>query len=565
MRLLSEPERGAELATGGAVARLNGQRKRHRAGFCGLLSVPAGRLTQALGLGKVGVPRGRCFQGEEHRAQLARHGLVLEDAQRHRPLYRAAGGHHPGAADAQMNHRLLDRGHCGIAEDGVRDAQRLVQAPRLAEEPDGGGCRLGPPRIAGRQQVQGLARGVGRGRRVGRRERGRCPVKQPQRFLVAGARTVGEVSGDPRGSGTRPAEHGRGVAVQGLADGAGQLAVNGVSDEIVPEAQRGRAMLDQQPGPGGLQDRAEEAPAPLAHDGGEIGNREVGSEDGGDLKEFLRARRQAADVGPDSSVEFPGKALALQPGLPVTEHDTARADQRAQQFGEIERVALGLVHQAGQRPVGAGAQHVCGNLGDRVWREGPDRNPPGAKIGQAPEQSVHGSGDRCRAAGEDPRDRHREQLCGQRRHGLHGCLIGPLKVVDRDQDRPCGGGRFERGVQPVQQPQPLIGQPGKVQPVAAEDRGFTGAQRGDQRAQRGDPVEFVGPRRRDGEPPPGGEPCRVLDQPGLADPRWPVNQHYAGRPVSGAGDRVGQDCLLWHAAAKPQICHEPDRFTIMRP
>ena len=134
------------------------------------------------------------------------------------------------------------------------------------------------------------------------------------------------------------------------------------------------------------------------------------------------------------------------------------------------------------------------------------------------------------AEGEDPGDRQVREADGQRAQRRCGPAVGPLQVVERDQQRPVECGALEHRLQVLQQPVPLLGQRVKLpQPGSLEQRVRAIEQRGHQRSELDDPGARLGGADADPEREPSRHPCRLGQQAGLAHPRLSLDEHHRPR------------------------------------
>ena len=147
---------------------------------------------------------------------------------------------------------------------------------------------------------------------------------------------------------------------------------------------------------------------------------------------------------------------------------------------------------------------------------------------------------RIRAAGQDPQHGNGEQPGGQDAQGEHGGLVGPLDIVDRDQDRLPGRGLVEDGAQTLDGPHGLGCRTESPLVRGVYQRRRRRAQPGQQRRQRGHPVEFVAIPGTHHETARGGQvPCRA-QQGRLADARRTLQQDRRPRAGRGGPDGLSQ-------------------------
>nr|WP_281246695.1 hypothetical protein [Geodermatophilus amargosae] len=348
---------------------------------------------------------------------------------------------------------------------------------RLAGGPQAGprGRRVGPA-SRGLAAVHGDGAGRGRRRRAGRQDVG------------------------------HPAVHARPL------DRA-QVGQQHLADQVVRHPHPARGRLDQQP-------RAQRRrhPAVVAgRDGGQQADRHVPAGDRGRGEHVPRGRGQARQTQPDD-VADPGRH-----SLP------GRRRQRGQ-LGDEERVAAGALGQrGGDRAAARAAAQLRDQVGDLAGRQPGQPQPararqPGGQPEHPGERRVAGG---LLAAGRRQQQPAAVQLGEDHLEHVQRVAVGPLQVVEDDEQRPLGG----EGVQPA----------GGVQ-AEGEPGAGVGAER-----RLGQPAEHLLPRpvrRRaadlgaaapaDGGPGAGGE---RLDQPGLADARLPGDDDRGA--AAGARRRPG--------------------------
>ena len=131
------------------------------------------------------------------------------------------------------------------------------------------------------------------------------------------------------------------------------------------------------------------------------------------------------------------------------------------------------------------------------------------------------------AEGEDPGDRQVGEADGQRAQRRRGPTVGPLQVVERDQQRPAEGRALEHRLQVLQQPVPLLGQRVKLlQPGSLEQRVRAVEERRHQRSELDDPGAGLGRAGADPEREPSRDPRRLRQQTRLAHARLSLDEHH---------------------------------------
>ncbi len=328
-----------------------------------------------------------------------------------------------------------------------------------------------------------------------------------------------------------------GVAVPGGAHRGGHLRVERLPDERVPESEGG-AGIGQHPHRPGLVERGDQGGNGPAEDRGQVGDRELHSE------QRRRAEHLPGRPGDESEPVCDGAGQRVwhgarreAGGARVGNRDAARPGQRGQHLGEVERVAsraVGQLQQPRVRPAaGQRADELGhGRLGERAELDATravDRAPQGQEVLAL----------RYRAGEADEQQRHLPRGSREPDPQPEAGRVGPVQVVDDQGHRLDVGLVDDQGDELLGEERGDVGAAvgGDLAPQQAGDRGPPGVgrrgpdlERVEERVQRELLAEFVpGPpedraaRRRavvGGRvrlEPRGGGRERGADEGGLAD------------------------------------------------
>ena len=160
-----------------------------------------------------------------------------------------------------------------------------------------------------------------------------------------------------------------------------------------------------------------------------------------------------------------------QPGDAAFDADAVLLAQPPEEFGEKEWVAAGLGGQHGEFLPGGHAQRVGGHLGHRVVVERLQEDPDGPLLFQQVEQPVGVIVARGGTAGQEPGHGTGRQPRGQGPQGHERGRIGPLEIVQGDEQRPGAGSLLQRGLNLFGQPEQQTGPLGKGEGVPGDGDG----------------------------------------------------------------------------------------------
>ena len=384
------------------------------------------------------------------------------------------------------------------------------------------------------------------------------PVDRP---AVDGVRRGDEVRGHLLGGQAGVGERLRHLAVQGRPGAGRRRLVQRVADQVVPELQP-VAGLGQYPGRDGLVEYRQQRTGRPAGHRGQIEDREVGAEYGGDAQQRSRVRGQEAQPVPDRGRQLRQRFLHRldELGDAGVDLDPFGPQQRVHQFACVQRVSAGVGDRVAQPRSGFGTGGAADDLGHLAGRQRTERENERAPRHDSPAQARHGRPYRYRAAAAHEQQR---QLLHGRAEPVpdeQARLVSPLKVVEREDHR-------RGGAQPVDSSQEALYRGGyrvgalhdAVDGLLVQQRddlaGRFGTDRVDQRAQRQPLTELVA----DGAVRPAAVPGRVrqscADQRGFADARFALDPHDSAAAAAHRGHRPTEHGELVVAAYR----RGPDR------
>ena len=357
---------------------------------------------------------------------------------------------------------------------------------------------------------------------------------------------------------------GRGVGQQGLAD---QLVGEGVAGRLAPGGR-------DQPRPFGLVEGVEQVPAGLAGHPLDQVQLEHPAAHGRRDQRPLGGRRQPGQPLPDDhadagrDVQVLDAQVAAEPALAVEEHTRLRQVE-VDLLGE-ERVALALGvdgAREGRRrllPSQSGHQRGHALLGQRSQRDPGHQALAHQLVDDAGQR--RGRLDLVVPEGADEHDRHVGHVQGEILQQQQGRLVGPVQVLEDEQEGAFGGGPPDELAHAEPQVAPgLLGRQVQRRRDLGDDQSQGGGDAGDLRG-----------RLAQGLAQGGGAARRhhaLLDHLGEGQVRRPalVLDAVTGQDPEPAGVRLGVDLLYQPGLADPGLSrdqHEravPDPRVLDRP
>jgi len=129
-----------------------------------------------------------------------------------------------------------------------------------------------------------------------------------------------------------------GLTVQGSAHAAGQVLIDGITDQLMPEAQPQAVVFDH-PGPDGLGQHDGQVDGGAAGDRGQVGEREPRSQDRGGPQRLQGGLGQEADPAQDGQPQRRRQHRLRHLRPPARGRDRPLLGKRAEQFGDEQRIA----------------------------------------------------------------------------------------------------------------------------------------------------------------------------------------------------------------------------------
>ena len=311
--------------------------------------------------------------------------------------------------------------------------------------------------MVARRQLQRAPAEIGAGPGIGGRERLTGPQEDRDRLLVAGLGARRDLRGDLDGRGAGREEHVGRLAVERLAGRQRDAVTNGVAGDVMAECET-VAALDEHPAVDELLHRAEQPRRGPVEHGGQVRKGEPAAERGRDRGGLARGRGDAAQPLAHRGLDAPGQPGFDQLGLTGDNADQGLVTEAGQQLHEQERTAARALDEVEERVVGFGVHYVLGHLGHGGVVERSEDDPLGPAVVQMLDRAEELRRALVGAEGEDPTDRQVAEPDGQRAQCRGGPAVGPLEVVERDQERPVQCGALEHRLQVLQQPVTLLGQ-----------------------------------------------------------------------------------------------------------
>ena len=196
------------------------------------------------------------------------------------------------------------------------------------------------------------------------------------------------------------------------------------------------AALDKHPRVNELLHRAEQCRRQSVEHVGEVGEREPAAERGGNRGGLPSGRGDGAQTLAHREPDAAGQARLDQLGPTADDADQVLVPQARQQLDEHERAAVRALDEVEERVVGLGVHDVFGHLGHGGLAEWAEDDPLSAATVQMRDRDAEMRRALLGPEGNDPGDRQVGEADGQRKQRRRGATVGPLLVVERDQQRP---------------------------------------------------------------------------------------------------------------------------------
>jgi hypothetical protein len=252
----------------------------------------------------------------------------------------------------------------------------------------------------------------------------------------------------------------RGAPVQAHPAGGGQPLVEHLADQRMGEAPAAEAAGDLGDHPRRLRllEQLEQAVAAQAAGRLQGAQLELAAEDGGGLQHPVAAVGEAAeplgDHRPDTLREAGRQRRRARPGVA----EPALAGEQADHLGHEERVAVGLPVHGGRQPRRRlDAADQGDEAGDvalvQTAQQHPAVAPAAGQVGEGRQQRMPAVHLGMPVGAEHQRAGALEVLAHEPQRRQRG-RVGPVEVVEDQQQRPLGGGRPEEAGEAVEQPEP---------------------------------------------------------------------------------------------------------------
>lgn len=253
-----------------------------------------------------------------------------------------------------------------------------------------------------------------------------------------------EVAGGGRRAAPRLGDDPGGLAVHRGAQGVGDGAVDGLRDERVDELQVAAGSLAGVRGVGRGEDAGggEQARAAVrlvaveaGEDGGEVEG-DLRAEDGGGPGEAGGVGAESAEAGDEAAAAGRAVQVAQFAGRGLDRFELAVL-HLGEEFHGLVRVAPGdRPDLAAERVVGVRAERVAGQSGGGLGRQGPQGGERTGRGGDRVEVAGALALGLPGAAGHHDQDGHLLQTLGERGQPVQGLGVGPVGVVDEEDQRP---------------------------------------------------------------------------------------------------------------------------------
>jgi hypothetical protein len=233
---------------------------------------------------------------------------------------------------------------------------------------------------------------------------------------------------------TRGRQRDRGLTVQQAAGRRGNVLIDRVVHELMPEHDAVAGLVEQLGVERVVELRDDLGRRPVG-DGGDVAERHGIAEHRGDLQQLQRPRGQVPQAanhqGTKRCRQLRGGRLDAVAGS--AQH--AFVGQRAQHGHGPQRVPAGLGQQGGQRGTGRRPEHVTGERGQIVRRQRSElqrARSPGREIVEQPDRLGR---QRRRPSRRHDEQRRQRQLPCHRRDGQQARAVGPVDVLGDQQHR----------------------------------------------------------------------------------------------------------------------------------
>jgi hypothetical protein len=311
-------------------------------------------------------------------------------------------------------------------------------------------------------------------------------------------------------------QHGGGLPIECTAHGDGNARTDCVARQVVTERQRTILRRDHVRLDEFVQRRQQRRWCRVEHRGDVIEGEapaERRRDDGNPARQFRHAIQPALHPVADSirQTGFDDPDCAT-----VDPHQSLFAQPR-QQLDEQVGTAARSCRQLQEGCVGFRQQHIFDDARDGFVFERSEHQSLGAPPFQIVQRGSYLGRCATRPRCEKPTDGHRRQARGQRADRRRRSGVGPLQVVEHDDDGRRGCSIVKKGFDVPQEPIPLLGRlERRTQGIPLEDRRLPFEQRLEQRGELHDRRARIARARADGHALMPCERLHLVEQPALA-------------------------------------------------
>ena len=181
----------------------------------------------------------------------------------------------------------------------------------------------------------------------------------------------------------------------------------------------------------------------LAAHGGQIDGREVASQYRCPAKQREPRFAEEPQVADDRPAERHRHRSSFGIDDAVAGVELSVGGEGLHQLGHVERAPGRAGDQRPETRSGRGAQHVLHEAHHRVVVQRAERHLQGAVADRRVDEVREFVASRDRPERQHEGDRHVDEVSGGEAQGCHGGGVGPLEVVDRDEQRSFQGHTFE--------------------------------------------------------------------------------------------------------------------------
>ncbi|HET6171692.1 MAG TPA: hypothetical protein VFD90_03745 [Gaiellales bacterium] len=350
-------------------------------------------------------------------------------------------------------------------------------------------CRASHQRTAQRMlwrcELESALAQVCSGPRICRAEHRGGAEQRRDRELVAGICGFGELWRHLNRGGARGQQHLYCLALKSALRRCRQCVAHCLAYEVVAEGQSA-VHLGEKVQAKQLVDCSEQGRRRRFEHRAQIGECESPPEyrrDASDLTRLGRHTRKAVAHAVANSRREASREQNADTGIDLNETFLQEPEDQLDQEKWVAPSSLGDLQQGGIR---FGADDVRDHLRDGCIVELPEAQALCSdRIGEAPDGASELRRRLVGAEREQPDDRKAGQPLGQRAYGREAPVVGPLQIIEADEDGRLERGSLEQGLQVLQKPISLLREHVQItQGASVQERRFALDQCVDQRAHR---------------------------------------------------------------------------------